>query len=320
MAGTSRPEIGLRHELSVVLGHTHDQNFRVKLASGGTVFTDIYFPKLKVVIEYDGNFWHRSKNTRDREINSILKGQGLEVVRVREALPRIGKHDVVVEIGAEAKHVAEEVLRSLVRLGLATKTQLNGYVDHSGLVAAEAAEAEVAARLTRTYPKRDKRVRGQRLLCSRCQDNPAPNRSGRAGICLVCAADMAQLAGFEPLEEYSGRRGDLWRLKCHCHGIEHSLKWTNLYPETGNSPRQACRVCPHCSIRLSYQSPGPPGPCEPCANRILCDVGIEPKTDYPGGVGRPWHGNCASCGADVQPRLLNIIHRGGWTCRNCSNK
>ena len=56
-------------------------NHRIKL---GVWETDILIPKLKIVIEYDGSFWHKNKMERDRRKNAYLKNLGYKVYRIRE--------------------------------------------------------------------------------------------------------------------------------------------------------------------------------------------------------------------------------------------
>ncbi|MBR5310472.1 MAG: DUF559 domain-containing protein [Oscillospiraceae bacterium] len=49
-----------------------------------TLEVDIYIPSLKLVIEYDGSYWHKNKENLDNEKNRLLNELGLFVLRVRE--------------------------------------------------------------------------------------------------------------------------------------------------------------------------------------------------------------------------------------------
>ena len=54
---------------------------------------DIYIPSLNVAIEYDGEYYHRSKMKQDSMKNKILFENGIQLVRIREeGLPKIEKH------------------------------------------------------------------------------------------------------------------------------------------------------------------------------------------------------------------------------------
>lgn len=46
--------------------------------------TDIFIPSLKIAVEYDGAYWHRSKESKDEEKNRLLNSEGVYVIRVRE--------------------------------------------------------------------------------------------------------------------------------------------------------------------------------------------------------------------------------------------
>ena len=45
---------------------------------------DIFIPSLKVAIEYDGVYWHRSKTDVEKKKYSMCKGEGITLIRIRE--------------------------------------------------------------------------------------------------------------------------------------------------------------------------------------------------------------------------------------------
>lgn len=45
---------------------------------------DLYLPKLKIAIEYDGYFWHKDKGSRDEKKSNNLKKLGYRLIRIRE--------------------------------------------------------------------------------------------------------------------------------------------------------------------------------------------------------------------------------------------
>lgn len=56
----------------------------VRLAGKHLVFVDVFIPSLKLVVEYDGEYWHRKRARADlRKTKQLLK-KGYSVARVRE--------------------------------------------------------------------------------------------------------------------------------------------------------------------------------------------------------------------------------------------
>ena len=45
---------------------------------------DIYIPSIRVAVEYDGSYWHKSKIKFDEEKNRILNSKNISVIRIRE--------------------------------------------------------------------------------------------------------------------------------------------------------------------------------------------------------------------------------------------
>ena len=45
---------------------------------------DIYIPSIRVAIEYDGSYWHKSKAKKDEEKNRILISENIDIIRIRE--------------------------------------------------------------------------------------------------------------------------------------------------------------------------------------------------------------------------------------------
>lgn len=61
----------------------------VRLAKKHLVWVDIFVPSLKLVVEYDGAYWHYNRRMKDvRKTKEIIK-KGYRVVRVREATEKI---------------------------------------------------------------------------------------------------------------------------------------------------------------------------------------------------------------------------------------
>ena len=59
---------------------------------------DIYIPKLKIAVEYDGKLWHKNIN-KDLEKDMICKSLGIKLIRIREkGLPVLNSSSIVYEV------------------------------------------------------------------------------------------------------------------------------------------------------------------------------------------------------------------------------
>ena len=75
---------------------------------------DIAIPDLRLVVEYDGAYWHRGREDNDRQRDQQLADAGWDVLRVREApLGTLSAHDIDVPSGASAEAVLAAVLPPL---------------------------------------------------------------------------------------------------------------------------------------------------------------------------------------------------------------
>ena len=117
--GTSVEEIRLRHEL-LAAGVPIDPNHEViHEASGRVLQCDMVCSAWNVVIEFDGNRFHKlpdSVEKDERKTRSLME-QDWIVIRVREDLPAIGEHDVVVPLNSSEVTRAKAVLMKLRSLG-----------------------------------------------------------------------------------------------------------------------------------------------------------------------------------------------------------
>ena len=76
------------------------ENF-VQEAKFGRFHADFYLPERKVVIECDGEYWHRSQLIKERDLRKelFLNEQGLKVVRLTEEEINMGNLDVLANCG-----------------------------------------------------------------------------------------------------------------------------------------------------------------------------------------------------------------------------
>jgi hypothetical protein len=148
----SAQEMRLAHELSALIDfdlEAHKVRFAGRLRD-----VDIVFDDLKVVVEFDGAYWHRNKVDKDREKTALMEEAGWQVIRVRERpLDSIHVNDVMVDTLAPAKTVADLVLNKIGEVTGTDVPQLDEYLASEGpwreaqaLKAIRAYQAERAAK------------------------------------------------------------------------------------------------------------------------------------------------------------------------------
>lgn len=117
--GTSVEEIRLRHELLAAGVPVDPDHGVIHEASGRVLQCDMVCSAWNVVIEFDGNRFHKLPESVDKDgrKTQLLTEQGWIVIRVREDLPAIGEHDVVVALNSSEVMRAKAVLAKLRSLG-----------------------------------------------------------------------------------------------------------------------------------------------------------------------------------------------------------
>jgi very-short-patch-repair endonuclease len=148
----SAQEMRLAHELSALIDFDLDGH-KVRFA-GQLRDVDIVLDNLKVVVEFDGAYWHSKRVDKDREKTALMEEAGWQVIRVRERpLDSIHVNDVMVDAMAPAKTVADLVLNKIVEVTGTDVPQLDEYLASEGpwreaqaLKAIRAYQAERAAK------------------------------------------------------------------------------------------------------------------------------------------------------------------------------
>lgn len=156
LAQQSKSEIRLSAELALFfeVAPLHDKPVVRSRRSG----VDIALPKIRVVVEYDGWYWHKDKIKSDIAKTRALESLGWRVLRVREeGLPLIGALDVAVPCNANSKRVANAVLTRLQdALGI-TVPNLEAYLSMELPQNSEIAEQKITKALaSRRTRRRDK--------------------------------------------------------------------------------------------------------------------------------------------------------------------
>lgn len=142
--GTSAEEIRLRHELVAAGVPIELEHTVIHPEKGRPLNCDMVAPAWNLVIEFDGNRYHKTAegHDKDRRKTAALEDAGWTVIRVREDLEPIGRHDVVVPKFSSEVERAKAVIRQLDRFGRRV-THRDKYLDTSAPWAAAAAESEI---------------------------------------------------------------------------------------------------------------------------------------------------------------------------------
>ncbi|MBG0740586.1 hypothetical protein IV500_14490 [Paeniglutamicibacter antarcticus] len=120
LVGLSELEIGLYAELKAVLGEhlapvQHD--WRIATAGGVKIRVDVIVGT--IAIEFDGSYWHKGKEDRDREKTDQLQELGYSVIRVREhPLEALSPQDALVRRAPTGHDVASAALEEMLEGGL----------------------------------------------------------------------------------------------------------------------------------------------------------------------------------------------------------
>jgi hypothetical protein len=87
---------------------------------------DIYLPRYKVAIEYDGNVWHKGQEKRDKKKYDVLNKEGVTLFRIRERyLKKISSNDVLVDSGDSPISIIKKILAKLTQKYLFSSIQNN---------------------------------------------------------------------------------------------------------------------------------------------------------------------------------------------------
>lgn len=105
---SSRPELRVLAELETIF----DSVLRRRRIAGTEV--DLLIQKYSIGIEYDGSYWHRDLEERDRKKNKTLSQVGIRLLRVREEpLPMLSDLDIGCGKRAFLKRDMDELFRRI---------------------------------------------------------------------------------------------------------------------------------------------------------------------------------------------------------------
>lgn len=141
---SSKPELRILAEIRTIFPSAQHRIF----ITGYEV--DIYLPDLKIGIEYDGEYWHRTKKEQDLEKNKALEGE-ITLLRVREqGLPRLSGSDIAVKSRSFTIQTMKEILQVIAEIGhiksRSTLVKIESYQDIKRWLAPDEFRALLAAR------------------------------------------------------------------------------------------------------------------------------------------------------------------------------
>ncbi|MGW5465098.1 zinc-ribbon domain-containing protein [Streptomyces sp. NPDC003996] len=148
LSRVSRRQLALGFELQALLPDTEPTGS--KLTAGGRRWeADILIPTHRVVVEFDGRYWHARPGAadRDRRKSEAIRGAGYTLIRVREEpLTVLHPHDVSVPAG-DTKAAVVAVLNRIVEITGRHIPAADAYAATPDLLAEAAFHAHVEAAL-----------------------------------------------------------------------------------------------------------------------------------------------------------------------------
>ncbi len=156
----SKVEERLRHELANLL--PIDLDFRrIRIPGVRALEIDMCAPRIHLIIEFDGNHWHKESEVRDRAKSEMLEAAGWNVVRIREhPLDRIGPKDVRVPAKQSTYGRTLTVLKHLLTLGYVSLDTVEKY-EASGRVLSGSTASNAIRTTWRSFSEARAWVRAQ---------------------------------------------------------------------------------------------------------------------------------------------------------------
>lgn len=146
MAKRSKAEERLRHELASALPEIDLAERKIPIPGERDLNVDVCARSLRLVIEYDGYYWHSrdGSESRDRAKTLLLQKAGWTVVRIREhPLDLISSTDVRVQAKLSTFNRTVAVLKHLSGLGFVTRDAVAGYEAGGRVVSGSSASSAI---------------------------------------------------------------------------------------------------------------------------------------------------------------------------------
>ena len=112
----SKQELTITFELMKFFKNIDPKGFKTRLGDRLRAI-DIYIPKLKLCIEFDGSYWHKGKRELDKIKSEMLFKEGFKLIRVREEpLKKIYDTDVISKQPYNGKQVTNDILSVILEM------------------------------------------------------------------------------------------------------------------------------------------------------------------------------------------------------------
>ena len=135
----SKVEIAIACELCLIFNCINDGK-KLKFQNE-YLAPDIILPELNLIIEYDGSYWHRGNEMKDKAKTEKFKELDYTVLRVREGdLPRIYASDICGFNGHQIKSIVDNILlfiNSTFHIDEVKRNKIADYLKQSGTQNAE---------------------------------------------------------------------------------------------------------------------------------------------------------------------------------------
>lgn len=137
----SRQELTITFELLTIFKGINPKGFKKRI--DGTLYSiDIYIPKINIGIEFDGAYWHKNNQVKDKQKTLKIEETGLNLIRVRQKpLERLFEDDVMAEEKFDGKQITNDILKQIVKdngkysytLDKRTLNKIDKYMNKDGL-------------------------------------------------------------------------------------------------------------------------------------------------------------------------------------------
>ena len=112
----SKQELTITFELMKLFKNINPKGLKTKL-EGKLRAIDIFIPKLNLCIEFDGSYWHKDEEQKDKIKSEMLFEEGFKLVRVRqEPLEKLYVTDIISKIPYNGKQVTNDILSMIMSI------------------------------------------------------------------------------------------------------------------------------------------------------------------------------------------------------------
>ena len=111
----SKEELSITFELMTIFEEINPKGHKIRI-KGKLISIDIYIPEINVGIEFDGSYWHKNNEVKDKMKTLDIEDSGLKIYRVRQRpLKRIFDDDIMASEDFNAKHITNDVLQQILK-------------------------------------------------------------------------------------------------------------------------------------------------------------------------------------------------------------